>query len=57
MPALVWMVISFAGAQPQGLGEAPLASVHVVAVHRGVVEEVDAGIPGGADECSDVVIG
>src|SRR6476661_2179029 len=45
-----------AGAQLQCLGEAPFASVHVVAVHRGVVEEVDAGIPGGADEGADVVI-
>src|SRR6478672_8487914 len=42
--------------QLQSVGEASLATMHFVAVHRGVIEEVDAGISSGADEAADVVV-
>ncbi len=42
--------------QPQGLGEAALAAVQVVAVHVGVVDEVDARVACGAHELADGVV-
>jgi hypothetical protein len=36
--------------QTRRVGETSFAAVQFVAVHGGVVEEVDAGVPGGADQ-------
>jgi hypothetical protein len=43
--------------QLQRLGEPLLRAMHRAAVHVGVVEEVDAGIPRGGDEVADLVVG
>ncbi len=50
-------LVALRRAQGHRLGKAALATVQLVAVDVGVVEEVDAGIAGCADKRADLVVG